>query len=127
MREHKTRLPVVAAARVGRLWHLYRVDQGIDFDVFYERRERIASTMAVPALYIAAALALVGVWARRRDPSSLVLFASVVVSATAAAALAFGVTRYRIAGDVGVVLFAGIGADWLLSRVRRRSADAPAT
>jgi hypothetical protein len=56
-----------------------------------------------------------------------VLFASVVVSASAAAALAFGVTRYRIAGDVGVVLFAGIGADWLLSRVRRRSADAPAT
>ena len=127
MREHKTRLPVVAAARVGRLWHLYRVDQGIDFDVFYERRERIASTMAVPALYVAAALALVGVWARRRDPSSLVLFASVVVSATAAAALAFGVTRYRIAGDVGVVLFAGIGADWLLTRVRRRSADGPAT
>jgi hypothetical protein len=103
------------------------VDQGIDFDVFYERRERIASTMAVPALYVAAALALVGAWARRRDPSSLVLFASVVVSATASAALAFGVTRYRIAGDVGVVLFAGIGADWLLSRLRRRSADAPAT
>ena len=42
MRDHQRRLPVVAAARVGRLWHVYRVEQGIDFDVFYERRERIA-------------------------------------------------------------------------------------
>jgi hypothetical protein len=109
----------VAAARVGRLWHAYRVGQGIDFDVFYERRGRVASNLAVPSVYVALALSAVAVWARRRDPSSLVLLGAVVLSATASAALAFGVTRYRIAGDVGIVLFAGIGADWVISRFRR--------
>ena len=56
MRDHKRRLPVVAAARVGRIWHVYRVGQGIDFDVFYERRGRVASNLAVPAVYVVVAM-----------------------------------------------------------------------
>ena len=83
MRAHKSRVPVVMAARVGRLWHVYRVTQGIDFDVFYERRGRLPSNLAVPAVYVAVALSAVAAWARRRDPTSLVLLGSVVLSASA--------------------------------------------
>jgi hypothetical protein len=73
------------------------------------------------------ALATVGIWARRRDALSWVLIGSVVVSGTASAAITFGITRYRVAGDVGLALFAGIGAAWLLDRLgsRRRGTDAP--
>ena len=59
MRAHNRRVPVVMAARVGRLWHVYRVTQGIDFDVFYERRGRLPSNLAVPAVYVAVALSAV--------------------------------------------------------------------
>jgi hypothetical protein len=123
MRAHKGRLPVVVAARVGRLWHLYRIGQGITLDSSYERRGRTAAVMGVGATYVAVALAAVGVWARRRHLLSLVLIGSVVMSATLSAALTFGITRYRIAADVGLALFAGIGADWLIGRFRQPGAD----
>jgi len=40
MEGHLGELPKVALARVGRMWHLYRVDQGVEFDRFFERRVR---------------------------------------------------------------------------------------
>src|SRR5690606_9571516 len=51
IKDHLDRVPTVVAARVGRLWHLYRVEQGISFDVFFERRGRVPSELAVRAFY----------------------------------------------------------------------------
>jgi phospholipid/cholesterol/gamma-HCH transport system permease protein len=36
--DHLTRAPLVAAARVGRVWGFFRVQQEVDLDVFFERR-----------------------------------------------------------------------------------------
>ena len=36
--DHLTRAPLVAAARVGRVWGFFRVRQEVDLDVFFERR-----------------------------------------------------------------------------------------
>ena len=38
--DHMDRLPVVVAARIGRLWNVFRPGQGTDFDVLFERRAR---------------------------------------------------------------------------------------
>ena len=114
-------MPVVVAARVGRLWNVYRVRQGLHFDVFYERRGRTATNLALPATYLALGLSAFATWALRREYSTLVLLGSTVLSATLAAATAFGVSRYRIAGDVGIAMFAGIGVHLLLERFRVRA------
>jgi hypothetical protein len=115
---HRDRLPAVMAARVGRIWHLYRVEQGISFDVFFERRGRVPSELAVRASYLSAALAAVGAWALRHKRAALVTLGALVASATISAALAFGITRYRIPADVGLAILAGVGIDALLRRVR---------
>jgi len=120
IKAHKGRLPVVVAARVGRLWDVYRVGQGITFDQFFERRGHEPSRLAVPALYLVVALGAAGAWAQRRRPALLVITGALVVSATASAALAFGITRYRIAGDVAFVILAGIGLDALVRAWSRR-------
>lgn len=119
---NRGRLPAVMAARVGRIWHLYRVEQGISFDVFFERRGRLPSELAVRAFYGAAVLAAAGAWALRRQRAALVVLGSLFVSATVSAALAFGITRYRIPADVGLAILAGVGLDALLRRARRRAA-----
>ena len=36
--DHLTRAPLVAAARVGRVWGFFRVRQEVDLDIFFERR-----------------------------------------------------------------------------------------
>lgn len=123
---HRGRLPAVVAARVGRIWHLYRVEQGISFDIFFERRGRVPSELAVRAFYGAAALAAAGAWALRRQRAALVALAALFVSATLSAALAFGITRYRIPADVGLVVLAGVGLDALLRRARGRAAPVEA-
>ncbi|MBV9919469.1 MAG: glycosyltransferase family 39 protein [Pseudonocardia sp.] len=120
MKAHKGRLPVVVAARIGRLWQVYRVRQGITLDATLERRGRPAAVLGLWGSWVAMALAAVGIWARRRDALSWVLIGSVVVSGTASAAITFGITRYRVAADVGLALFAGIGAAWLLDRLAAR-------
>lgn len=108
--EHRGRLPVVVAARVGRLFGLYRPGQGVDFDVFFERRGRLPSVAGAGAFYGVAGLAAVGVAGGRRRwwamAAPLGLLAATVVSG----ATAFGVTRYRVAADVGLVVLAGVGS-----------------
>lgn len=114
--ENLERVPVVVAARVGRLWHLYRPAQGVDFDTFFERRGRFPSEAGLWVFYGFAPLAAAGVWAARRRSDVLVVTGSMVFSATFSAAIAFGITRYRIAGDVALVVMVGVGVDWLLTR-----------
>ena len=46
-----------------------------------------------------------------------------MASATLSAAIAFGITRYRIAGDVALVVLAGVGIDSLIRRYRHRTDD----
>jgi 4-amino-4-deoxy-L-arabinose transferase-like glycosyltransferase len=113
------RVPVVVAARVGRLWHLYRPLQTTDFDVLFERRGRFPSDASLAAFYVVAPLALVGAWALRRHRAGLVVTGAMIASATLSAAIAFGITRYRIAGDVALVVLAGVGIDRLVGRMRR--------
>lgn len=111
------RVPVVMAARVGRLWHAYRPAQGADFDVLFERRGRFPTDAGLWMFYGFVPLAAAGAWSLRRRPATLVAVGSLIVSATVSAALAFGITRYRIAGDVALVVLVGVGADWLLRRL----------
>ena len=118
--DHLDRQPIVAAARAGRLFGLFRPFQNADFDVFFERRigahvrAGLWSHWALSLLAISGAVVL----KRRKLP----LWPPVALIATAAmtGAATFGITRYRSGADVAVVVLAGIALGGLLDRVSVR-------
>jgi hypothetical protein len=122
VRDHLGRVPVVVAARVGRMWDVWRPTQGVDLNVFFERRSRLATEMGLAAYYVLLPLAVVGgavLWRRR---ITVLPFVAVALMATTTAAMSFGITRYRVGLDVGLTVLAGVAVDALWRRFRRRRA-----
>jgi hypothetical protein len=113
---HKGRIPVVVAARIGRMWNLYRPLQGVDLDVFFERRGEVPAQMALWSYYAFGALAAVGAVAMWRAKRPLLPMGVMVAMVTFTAASSMPITRYRVAAEVAWVVLAGIGAERLWSR-----------
>jgi len=117
------RLPVVMAARVGRLWDVYQPAESIDFNAVVEGRGLWPSRLGLAAYAALLPFAVAGtvrLW-RRRIPLSPLLAMPVIVTVTAA--FTFGITRYRAPADAVLVVLAGVGLDWILGRMRRPDAD----
>ena len=121
---HLGEQPKVLAARVGRLFHLYRPGQSIELDDRLERRGLWPSRLALAMYYPLTLLAIGGavlLWRRKLPVSAYVaVTASVVMSA----ALTFGITRYRVGFDAAAVVLAAAAIDALVVRWRRRHAPA---
>ena len=114
--DHLTRAPVVAAARVARVWGVFRVRQGVDLDVFFERRGRWPSWFGTGMYYalVAPSIYALVVMRRRRVPISPMIAIAVMVTVTAA--ISIGITRYRVAADVALPVLGGVGVDALWRR-----------
>ena len=114
IREHLDRFPVVVAARVGRMWDVWRPGQSVDFNTFFERRGHWP-TIGGMALYYPMLLASAGalVWLRRRR-ITIVPFVALTAMVTITAAMSFGITRYRVGVDVALCILTGVfvGAVW---------------
>lgn len=113
--DHLSEQPKVMAARVGRILGLYRPSQGIDFDVFFERRVRSHVTVGLWAHYGAMLLAIPGalLWRRR---STLLPLAAVAGVSVLTAAITFGISRYRVGADLVFAVLAAVTAGHLLDR-----------
>jgi 4-amino-4-deoxy-L-arabinose transferase-like glycosyltransferase len=117
---HKSRLPLVMAARVGRMWDVFRPAQNVRFNWQLEARGERASQVGLLLYYALVPLAVVGgvaLW-RRRIPLSPLLAPMIVITITAA--LFFGTTRYRVPADVALVILAAVGSDALAGRLMAR-------
>ena len=104
--DHKSRIPLVVAARVGRLWGVFKPGQTTAFDWWIEGRGRVPSWISLFCYYAMipfAAVGLVRMW--RRKITILPVVVPMVI-ATFAAATTFGITRYRAPAEVGLVLAA---------------------
>lgn len=124
--DHLTRAPLVAAARVGRVWGVFRVEQGVDLDVFFERRGEWPSWLGTGMYYVLVPLSIYAlvVMRRRRLPISPMIAIAIMVTVTAA--ISIGITRYRVGGDVALAVLGGIGIDALWRRVRDERAGSRA-
>ncbi len=125
IRTHLSSQPKVLAARVGRLFHVYRPLQSIELDEFFERRGLWPSRLALAFYYPITLLAIGGavlLW-RRKLPVSPYL--AVTLAAVIAAATTFGITRYRVGFDTAAVVLAGVAIDALLAAYRGRAALTP--
>jgi 4-amino-4-deoxy-L-arabinose transferase-like glycosyltransferase len=127
MKDHAGRLPVVAAARLGRVLDVYRPwDQGA-FLASAEGRNVRAQRAGLLAYWLLVPFAIVGavlLW-RRRERALLVLLAPVVL-VIAVAVVTYGSTRFRFAAEPGLVVLAAVTVDVLLGALRASRTPASA-
>jgi hypothetical protein len=126
--DNKGRLPVVLAARLGRLLDVYRPwTQGAALAGAEGRHPR-ATHLALLAYWLLVPLAVAGamVLRRRREPALLVLLAPVALVLLVGLAT-YGSTRFRFAAEPGLVVLAAVALDGLCSSWRARRAPASAT
>jgi 4-amino-4-deoxy-L-arabinose transferase-like glycosyltransferase len=116
--DHWTELPPVVAARIGRMWDVYRPGQGIDFNVFFERRGLWPSRAALGMYYVLLPLAVWGLVIMRRRKQTIIPFLGIAAMITFTAASTFGITRYRVPLEVGIVVLAAISVDHVWTRFR---------
>jgi 4-amino-4-deoxy-L-arabinose transferase-like glycosyltransferase len=120
---HAGRLPVVIGARVLRTWGFYPFDprQRATQVAFLEARSRTLELIAYPAQLVVLALAAMGALALRRRGEPLWPLLALCVLITVVSATGYGAPRLAQAGDVALVVLAGIGA-LAVSRSRAREA-----
>lgn len=127
IKHHKRQVPKVVLARVGRLWGVFRPGQNARLDIDVEGRGEVPVWLGVAGYYLLVPFAVAGaIILRRRRVKIWPFLVVVVVVATVTAAISFGITRYRAAAEVVLVLFGAVGFDALLSWIvrRRRSSGA---
>lgn len=130
MKDHAGRLPVVVAARVGRLLDVYKPwDQGAYIN-YGEGRHQRATHLGLVSYWLLIPLAIVGalLLRRRRERALLVLLAPVALVVLVAIAT-YGSTRFRFAAEPSLVVLGAVTLDqlWALLRARRSPASATAT
>jgi 4-amino-4-deoxy-L-arabinose transferase-like glycosyltransferase len=126
IRAHKSRVPVVVAARIGRTWGVFRPRDMLFYNVG-EGREKWVTELGLITYYPLAVLAVAGGWilARRRRGLLWPLLVP-AVAVTVAVALTYGQTRFRAAAEPSIVLLAAVALVALWTRVRRVSVRAEA-
>lgn len=116
--EHFDRVPVVILARLGRGLSVWNTEEMVFFNTG-EGREPWASRIGLWQYWILAPLATYGLWRwpSRRPRWPLVTTGSLSLLLIIAL---YGIPRFRIAAEVGIVLCAAITADVLLSLLSGR-------
>lgn len=115
---HLDRAPVVAAARVGRIWDVYRPIQNTQFNTL-EGRDRRVSEAGLAAYAVLMPLAIAGAVIRHRQGKSVVIFAGIAVMVTIVAVTSYGATRFRTPAEVAIVLLAAVAIDRAIDAVPR--------
>jgi 4-amino-4-deoxy-L-arabinose transferase-like glycosyltransferase len=121
-KDHLSRLPLVVAARVGRLWGLFKPGQTTALDWWIEGRGRAPSWIGLFAYFALWPFAVYGLVVMRRRRIPILPLVAIAVIATFAAAITFGVTRYRAPAEVALVVAAAVGATAIWERRRRPAA-----
>jgi len=119
---HKSRIPVVVAARVGRIWDVYRPIQNVELNDVLERRGNVASWAVLIGYWMVLPFAMLGLVVLRRRRIPIFPYLAIAASVTVTVAISFGITRYRAPVDAVLPVLAAIALDALWRRYRRRHA-----
>jgi peptidoglycan/LPS O-acetylase OafA/YrhL len=115
LRDNVDRLPVVLAARVGRVWEVYRPLQNAEFAAIEGRSVKV-SQAGLAMYWLMVPFAVGGaVWCVRRRVPILPLGAQ-LLSVTATAAFAYGTIRFRAPAELVLCVLAAVGMVPLLRR-----------
>lgn len=118
LKHHKSRLPIVMAARVGRVFEVYRPFQNVHLDRDGERRGEVTSWLILFGYWLLAPFAIGGLVVLRRRRVPIFPFVAILVATTVTIAMSFGITRYRAPVDAVIPVLAAIGIGALWQRLR---------
>ena len=109
--DHKGRIPVVVAARVGRIWDVYQPFQNVELNDKSERRGHDASWAVLIGYWLVMPFAIFGLVVMRRRRIPIFPYFAIALSVTITVALSFGITRYRAPVDTVLPILAAVGID----------------
>ena len=133
--DHTGRLPVVLAARLGRVWDVYhpgspfgdlKPGQTLVFELFEGRDadgDSWAARLALGQYFVLAPLAIAGAFVLHRRRVTLVPLLAPVVVVCVAALYAFGNTRYRAPAEISITVLSAVAIDAVIARLRGRGAS----
>lgn len=119
IRAHLGEQPKVVAARVGRLFGVYQARQSIVLDNYFERRGLWPSRLGLWMYYPVTVLGLIGAVILWRRKQTVIPYVAITITVIVAAALTFGVTRYRVGFDAAAVVLAAVAIDATFRRLDR--------
>jgi len=124
IRSHASRVPVVIAARVGRITGVFRPRQQASFDIYLENFPKWVSDLGLWTYYPMVVGAVIGgVILRRRREAVFPLLAA-IFTVLATCALFYAATRFRATAEPALCLLAAVALDAAIGAVvRRRQAD----
>jgi 4-amino-4-deoxy-L-arabinose transferase-like glycosyltransferase len=125
VRAHKARVPVVVAARWGRISSVYRPRDEMWLDALFYRKERWVSEAGFVGFYAVAGLAVAGAVILRRRGTPLFPLLAFPVIVLVSVAVTFAQIRYRAPAEVSLVLLAAVAIDAAVDIRRRRSSASP--
>lgn len=104
-------VPRVVAARLGRLWSVFRPLQMSDLNTG-EGRELWASNLAFVGFWLAAPVALIGWWRLGQQRLTRWPFAALAIHVSLVGALFYGIPRFRAPAEIAVVVCAAVAVHW---------------
>jgi 4-amino-4-deoxy-L-arabinose transferase-like glycosyltransferase len=122
--EHTGRAAVVAVARVGRTWSVFRPGDMLEFNEG-EARERWVTVLGLVAFYPLVLLAIYGAVQLRRRRVALWPLLVPVLIVTLASAATYGQTRFRVPAEPSLVVLGALGLTTALARLRRAPVTRP--
>jgi hypothetical protein len=117
--DHRGRLPTVVAARMARAWGFWDPTPQVDFESL-EGRPKGWIRASWITTWLVLALAGVGAVVQRRSRRSCWLLLGPVAVATITAAVGYGISRFRMVAEPGLLTLAAIGVVALVGAARRR-------
>jgi hypothetical protein len=118
--DNKARIPVVVAARWGRITGLFRPAQQVRLDHVAEGRETWVAWMSLSMFYPIAVLAIAGAIALRRRRVLLFPLVALPGIVLISVTLTFATNRYRAIAEPALVVLAAVAIDGGVQRIRTR-------
>jgi len=119
MREHRSRVPVVVAARIARTWGLFRPVDMVGYEI-NENKERWVSWAGLISYYpvLGAAIAGAVILLRRRKRYALWIACVPLLTTTFVVALASGQVRHRAVAEPSLTILAAVAVAAVAARTR---------
>jgi 4-amino-4-deoxy-L-arabinose transferase-like glycosyltransferase len=115
LRDHASRVPLVLAARIGRLYDVFRPAQMRVYEASEGRPAR-SERLGVWLYWLLVPAAAIGAWLLRRRGQRLAILLVPLAVVTFTALVTYGSTRFRFAAEPSIVVLAAVAADAFLSR-----------
>jgi peptidoglycan/LPS O-acetylase OafA/YrhL len=111
MRDHAERVPYVVAARVGRTFGVYQPQEQIFVDHQVESKEPVLGQAGLFVWYATAVAGAVGLIGLRRAGRPIFPLVAVVATVVVTAAVVYGTTRFRLPGELALMIPAAVSLD----------------